>query len=377
MPGPLPLPIGHERATRGISSRDQRSASANALELASVQTTPDVPDSEGLVDSGVQLPSSTNDEDDVQDLRDSFDLLPLVQQRELYEIYLPPMSDAQLEQFWRPVGNGPTVPVEMNRRLFDLGNHYPGQLFDPYYCAALRRALATSDPFAYHPMGPPPWVVRKRLEKEPRTLGEHRLRQEERLREEQRRRQEEEDQRREKHLERLRTEELSRKRREEDDLQRITDEHAQIMQRPDLLIERYNRPETKEERKNCVRQHTQMLLRRTRHLCTDAPCFDDACTIDLAGLAGCRYAEALHAESNMNPCMWGWGLMLKNCEDRLGSAVAKTTDLDEIAAWYRRRRRTGQRFQGPVLARDPPNAPDGTNYYIVKAPLERNEQSRE
>lgn len=364
IPGPLPTPIGYERFGNGSRSQAQNSAEDRAPGPASSQTVPEDPSTEA-VDSPMQPTSSTNHEDETQDLRDSFPLLPLVQQMELSNIHLPPMSDEQLEQYWRPLGYGPTVPIEISRRKFDLGGRYPGQLFHPYACAAFRRALATSDPWAYHPMGPPSWAVRQRLEKELRMLEEY----------EERRRQQEEAQRR--GLERRITEELLRREREEADLQRITAEYEQTKRRPDLPNDRYKRPEAEEARDHCINQHTEMLEERAEHVCTDAPCFDQACTIGMPRPTGCRYADFFHSATNTNPCIWGWGLMLRRFEEEIGFVAARTADLDEIAGWYRGQRRNDQRFQGPVLVTDPPNAPDRNKCYWVIAPPQWQGWSRE
>ncbi|KEQ73162.1 hypothetical protein M436DRAFT_63485 [Aureobasidium namibiae CBS 147.97] len=390
MPGPLPSPIGYERSSDGTRCPGQSSAPGNALGPASSQDVPDSPDTNGLVDSGVQLPSPTDDKDEIQNLRDSEPLLPLVQQRELFIIYLPSMTNEELEQFWKPIDNsgnmpffrgGPTVPIEISRRLYDLGVHHPGQLFDPYACAALRLALNTYISFAYHPMGRVAWCVRQRLLQEQFWRDEQRRRDEERLRQEeeeeqwreqQRLRREVEERRRDEHFRRLRREEDLRRQREEDDMEIITAEHEQRMRRPDLLTDRYKRPETEDAREHCMRQYMEMRSKRAIHRCTNVPCFEEACTIDLPASTGCRYADTFHSDPNTNPCIWGWGLMLRKVKQEIDLTVARTADLDDIAEWYRDQRRNHQRFHGPVLVTDPPNAPDRNKCHWVVAPPAQN-----
>jgi len=276
---------------------------------------------------------------------------------------------------------GPTVPIEISRRLYDMGVYHPGQLFDPYACAALRLALSTYISFAYHPMGRVAWCVRQRLLQEQVWRDEQLRRDKERLRQEeeerlwrqqQKLRREAEERRRDEHFRRLRREEVLRREREEDDMERITAEHEQRMRRPDLLINRYKRPETEEAREHCMRKHMGMRYRRTIHTCTRLPCFDEACTIDLPGSTGCRYADSFHSGVNTNPCIWGWGLMLRKVKEEIDITVARTANLDEIAEWYRERCRNHQRFQGPVLVTDPPNAPDINKCYWVVAPPAQN-----
>jgi len=387
MPGPLLSPIGYERFNNASGSRI---APDSAFGPASSQTVPDSPNINELVDSGVQLPSYADDEDATWDPRDSEPLPPLVQNRELFIIYLPPMTNAELEQFWKPTDNssnmsffrgGPDVPTEISRRLYDIGVYHPGQLFDPYACATLRLALSTYISFAFHPMGRVAWCVRQRMlreqfwKEEQRRIEEEGLRQEEeevQWRQQQRLRREMEERRRDEHFRRLRREEDLRRQREEDDMERITAEHEQRMRRPDLLIDRYKRPETEEAREHCMRKHIGMRYRRAIHTCTRLPCFDEACTIDLPGSTGCRYADSFHSGSNTNPCTWGWGLMLRKVKEEIDITVARTADLDDIAEWYRQQCRNHPRFQGPVLVTDPPNAPDRNKCYWVVAPPAQN-----
>lgn len=389
MPGPFSTPIEYERSGNGFQPRCHISAPGNASGPASAQTTPDIPDIEGLVDSGVQLPLPTTNEDKIWDPRDSFDLPPTERPREILNIGLPSMTNEELEQFWRPVDNsgnmpffrgGPNVPTEISRRLYDMSYHLPGQLYLPYACPALRRTLETSISFAFHPMGQLPWYIRQRLLQEQMWKDEQRRREEERLRQEKEQRRWRERQRirreEEEHLRALIREENLRRQREEEDLQRITEEHEQIMRRPDLLTDRYKRPGTEEDREYCVRQHMEMLSKRASHTCVDAPCFNEACTTDLPGRTGCRYADSFHSNPNTNPCIWGWGLMLRMFEEHLGPMVARRTNLDDIAKWYRQRRRNDQRLQGPVLVTDPPNAPDRNKCYWVIAPPQQHGQSR-
>lgn len=157
----------------------------------------------------------------------------------------------------------------------------------------------------------------------------------------------------------------------------LTEEEAstQTIREGDDPTGRYEHPETPRARQYCMRQYEVLQQRRANHTCDQEPCFDAACPRDLPGGNGCRYGEVFHSELT-SPCMWGWGKILVEHAERYGCAAAMTGNLNKMAQLYRERHVHDQRFAGPVVVRDPPNAPDDTHYYLVVEPPEQNEQRR-
>jgi hypothetical protein len=353
-PEPYCVPIGYERAQRNANRRLQSTTSDTIAGPSSSQVKLRPSDTARRVDSVVHLPLATNDEDDIQDPLDS-EPVPLNETRgwKIPLILCPNMTDEELERFWRapyndgnvPFSNGgPNVPSENSREGYDLVVREPDQLFDPNDNLAVWPASSLNAPFQYHPMGP----LQRFLEAQS-LLEEARQRQAERVREE----------------ERL---------QEEEDLQIArAQERLQRMDREELEL-RYKRPETREQRRYCADKHNEMLFERGLHVCEETPCFDNACTIGLPGRKGCRYAKGFHSTPSTSPCVWGWGLMLKEYEIEFGSAAAKFTHLDEVTEWYRQRNEHehehehNRRFEGPVLVKDPPNPLPGQQFYWVVRP---------
>lgn len=363
-PKPYAVSIGYERSQNRSNSRLQSTTSNAVSRPSSSQIKPGPSGTAGRVDSAIQLPPSTNDEDDVWDPLDSEpDPITEPRERKIPIIQFPYMTDEELEAFWKPVNNegnvpffrgGPSVSSEISKKVFDLGVREPDQLFDPYAGPAVRLASSLDAPFLYHPMGPS-----QRLLEAQRLVEEERQREAERVREEERRVKEERLRAEEEHVQRTRAQKH---------LQRAKEEHSQRSEREAELNSRNKRPETREERRYCADKHNGMLFERGLHICEDSPCFDDACTIGLPGRTGCRYAKGFHSNPSTNPCVWGWGLILKEYEIEFGSAAAKFTRLDEMTEWYRQRREHDRRFEGPVLVKDPPYPLPGQQYYWVVRP---------
>lgn len=147
------------------------------------------------------------------------------------------------------------------------------------------------------------------------------------------------------------------------------EQHTQ-MTREANVGKRFELPETPDSRQESMRQYEIMQQRCLDHSCEQVPCFDEACTFGLPQDSGCRYSEAFHKKL-VNPCMWGWGKILVEHAVRYGLVAAMMTDLKSMAKSYRERHGDDQRFTGPALVRDPPDAPDGTAYYVVVRPSEQ------
>jgi hypothetical protein len=353
-PTPYSVPIGYERSQNRSNARPQSTTSNAVSTASSSQIKPGPSGTAERVDSVIQLSPATNDEDDIRDPLDS-EPVPITETRgwKIPLILYPHMTNEELETFWNPpnyVGNvrffkgGPNVPSENSREVYDLVVCEPDQLFDPDANPAVRPASSLDAPFLYRPMDPSQLLLEAQRLLEEQQREAERVREEERLREE---------------AERL---------KEEEDLQ-ITraQERLQRMDREELNL-RYKLPETREERRYCADKHNEMLFERGLHVCEESPCFDNACTIGLPGRTGCRYAKAFHSTPSTSPCVWGWGLMLKEYEIEFGSAAAKFTQLDEVTEWYRQRREHDRRFEGPVLVKDPPYPLPGQQYYWVVRP---------
>jgi hypothetical protein len=135
------------------------------------------------------------------------------------------------------------------------------------------------------------------------------------------------------------------------------------------LNSRFDRPQNPHARIACMRQHMDMLTQRADHVCSGLHCFDETCTIDLPGRQGCRFADSFHSHGTA-PCVWGWGLMMRQYARQFGERDATTTSLDEIARWHRQRCTHAPRFEGPALVRDPPEGSNEMNVIWVINPSE-------
>lgn len=134
---------------------------------------------------------------------------------------------------------------------------------------------------------------------------------------------------------------------------------------------RFRPPKTPDARQEAMRQYGIMQQRCLDHSCEQTPCFDEACTFGLPQDSGCRYSEAFHKNS-INPCIWGWGKIVLEHAVKYRLVAAMMTDLQSMAQSYRERHKDDQRFTGPALVRDPPDAPDDSPYYVVVRPSEQN-----
>lgn len=159
--------------------------------------------------------------------------------------------------------------------------------------------------------------------------------------------------------------------REENERSMAEESHRR-MTREDDLRDRFKRPKSPGARQNCIRQYHIMQQRCLDHACEQTPCFDEACTFGLPQDSGCRYSGSFYLDEPTSPCMWGWGKVLVEHAERYGREAAMMVDLETMAQSYRERHKNDQRFTGPALVRDPPDAPDGSPYYVVVRPSEQN-----
>lgn len=148
------------------------------------------------------------------------------------------------------------------------------------------------------------------------------------------------------------------------------------MTREDDVKNRFERPESPGTRQNCIRQYRIMQQRCLDHACDQTPCFDEACTFGMPQDSGCRYSAAFFTREPTSPCIWAWGKILLEHEERYGKEAAMTVDLEGMSQLYRERHERDQRFQGPALVMDPPNLPEGGMYYWVIRPTEQKGKKR-
>jgi hypothetical protein len=152
--------------------------------------------------------------------------------------------------------------------------------------------------------------------------------------------------------------------------QKLSEEqHSQRKRKETELNSHFERPQASGERYAYMRQHMDMLTKRANHVCRDSRCFDETYTIGLPERQGCRFADLFHSNDTA-PCIWGWGSMLSEYARQFGERDAMTTSLDEIAHWHRKRRKYAQRFEGPVLVKDPPEGSNEGNVIWVINPSE-------
>ncbi|CAD0107962.1 unnamed protein product [Aureobasidium uvarum] len=148
---------------------------------------------------------------------------------------------------------------------------------------------------------------------------------------------------------------------------------------------RFLPPVTQEARQGCMAQYRDIEQEHESHICSMLlPCYNIACMRDMPGGRGCRYSDLFYSKrvdsrtlnsgssksGSTRPCVWGWGKILREYEREHGLFAAIIDDWEKVAAWYRERHVYDERFTGPVLVRDPPNAAEGTKYYWVPEPAQ-------
>jgi hypothetical protein len=322
---PASVPIGSERAAAGGSKlRYQIFASGSSSRPSSSQTVSDTPVAEAAVDSPIELSPSTGDGDVTPKVGPREDTDVNQSCLEIPELAMDnaPMSAYHNGDAWYLAGpasgaNSEQIP------------HNAVPSVDRPSCPFMQVASTSSAETPSYPEDPVSFVAARQM------------REEQRLREEQDRRDA-----------RLREEQHSQRKREEAELN-----------------SRFERPQTSEARNACSREHVHMLTRRANHVCSGPHCFDETCTIDLPERQGCRFANSFHSNDTA-PCIWGWGSMLREYTTRFGERIAMTTSLDEIARWHLQRRKFAQRFEGPVLVKDPPEGSNEGNVVWIINPSE-------
>lgn len=322
---PASVPIGSERAAAGGSKlRYQISASGSSSRPSSSQTVSDTPVAEAAVDSHIELFPSTGDGD----------VTPKVGLREDTGVNQSCVEIPELAMDYAPIsayhnGDAWYLAGPASRENSEQIPHNAVPSVDRPSCPFMQVAPTSSAKTPSYPENPVSFFAARQM------------REAQRLREEQGRREV-----------RLREEQHSQKKREEAELN-----------------SRFERPQTSEERNACLRQHMDMLTKRTNHVCSDPRCFDVTCTIELPKRQGCRFADSFHSNGTA-PCIWGWGSMLREYARQFGERIAMTISLDEIARWHRQRREFAQRFEGPVLVKDPPEGSNEGNVVWVINPSE-------